>query len=417
MTIIYKILVTVSFFFFLYPISVAGLSANYSFVLFPVVYILATGKIKIPNQESLMFICLFTLIFAIASIYQYEYYDRGFRRGISFVIFMSIFSYMFIPIDKKMVEAFKISIVSVSLYFSVHSIYLFFMHGGSGLGLEQAKNLVGSQRVGFIYLLAIWLAYYYVGQKKWHLVFKYTILLILVAGLLLTYSRSSIISLIGSFGIFTLYNCLKWIARPNLKLLGKGLVSIMAVTLLIWLTYLIIPRVFTFFELRLFEYISDHSAVIADLTNPLSSGGTRIVILGKIFDFITQNPFTGSGFLGVWILSETLSGSAHNQLADVLFRTGILGFGAYIYLIFRMLQFLYLNERALFWGLTGLLIYGTLHETFKESQGGFVLAFLLGMMNQSLIGKNRFAQESVSNDFSVTDRSYSLGIKSNYIPT
>ena len=30
----------------------------------------------------------------------------------------------------------------------------------------------------------------------------------------------------------------------------------------------------------------------------------------------------------------------------------------------------------------GVLIYGLFHETFKLSQGAFVLAFLLGMMNQ-----------------------------------
>ena len=40
-------------------------------------------------------------------------------------------------------------------------------------------------------------------------------------------------------------------------------------------------------------------------------------------------------------------------------------------------------HEGLFWGVFAVLVYGLFHETFKESQGGFVAAFLIGMMAQS----------------------------------
>jgi O-antigen ligase len=104
-----------------------------------------------------------------------------------------------------------------------------------------------------------------------------------------------------------------------------------------------------------------------------------------------HNPLTGSGYLGVWIFEDDLFGSAHNQYADVLFRTGLFGFIAYLYMLYLLLRYLFTKDRALFWGLVSVLIYSLLHETFKESQGEFVLAILLGMMSQPLrkaIGDN-----------------------------
>ena len=115
--------------------------------------------------------------------------------------------------------------------------------------------------------------------------------------------------------------------------------------------------------------------------------GLRIVFLKEILEFVAYNPFTGSGFLGCWIIEidlphnpyKTLNCSAHNQYADVLFRTGLFGFGFYIYLLLRVLKYLRTTNRDLFFGLVGILIYGVVHETFKLSHGGSILTFLIGM--------------------------------------
>ena len=350
--------------------------------MLPLFYLLLFHKIKRPNKLFLLMMGWYALIFFIAAIYQNEFFDEGIRRIISFIIFMSLFSYMFVTIDNEMIESFKIAIVAIGLYFSLLSIYNYFMLGGSKLGFE-AKDIIGSQRFGFIYIMGIWLIYSYQRRGKLYLAIKYLILLILLIGLFLTFSRSSIVGLMGSVGFFVLIKIFIWFKRPRLPLLAKALFSIIVICLLIVLLHEIVPVSFTFYQERLFSFLMDSSVVADNLNNPEASGGTRVYILGKIFEYSLHNPLTGSGYLGVWIFHDYLFGSSHNQYADVLFRTGLYGFLAYIYLLLLLIKFLYTNDKALFWGLIGVLFYGMFHETFKESHGAFVLAFLLGMMSQS----------------------------------
>ena len=92
------------------------------------------------------------------------------------------------------------------------------------------------------------------------------------------------------------------------------------------------------------------------------------------------NPVTGGGYLGVWVLFDELSGSAHNQYLDILFRTGIIGFIIYIYLLYLIIITLKKFDKSLYWGVLGVVIYGFFHETFKLSQGAFVFSFLLGVV-------------------------------------
>jgi hypothetical protein len=47
---------------------------------------------------------------------------------------------------------------------------------------------------------------------------------------------------------------------------------------------------------------------------------------------------------------------------------------------------------GLFWGYIGVIIYGFFHETFKESHGGFILAFLIGMLNKTRLEQDRQMQ-------------------------
>ena len=115
------------------------------------------------------------------------------------------------------------------------------------------------------------------------------------------------------------------------------------------------------------------------LDDPRYSEGYRIFILSKIVDFVLINPVTGSGFLGCWVLFDTGSCSTHNQYTDVLFRTGFIGFLIYIYILLRILKYLKKMHNDLFFGLIGVLIYGLFHETFKLSQGAFILSFLFAM--------------------------------------
>lgn len=77
---------------------------------------------------------------------------------------------------------------------------------------------------------------------------------------------------------------------------------------------------------------------------------------------------------------DDLKCSAHNQYSDILFRTGLIGFCFYMYILYQIYKFLRDNHPDLLYGYIGILFYGFFHETFKLSQGGFIIAFLLGAM-------------------------------------
>jgi O-antigen ligase len=362
----------------LYPISVDGNSINYSFALFPVISMLLYGKLRKPPNIVLLIVSLFTLIFFLATIYQFEFIGLGHRRLVSFVLFMTLFSFVFVKVDSEMIAAFKIAIVVVSVYFSLISISTFLWASAVGPIGYEAKDLVGSQRYGFIYLLALWIIFLSWQSGKLFAMGKYLVMGVVLAGMFLTFSRSSLVALMVGVGLFVFVSQYRWFVRPTTSGIIRGIVGIAAVCLLVFLIYHYLPLTFVFYNERLFELLGSGS-LAANLEDPLTSEGTRIHIFKTILDFVIANPLTGSGYLGVWVLPDAFAGSAHNQYTDVLLRTGFIGFFAYCFLIFRVLKHLSLCERALFWGFISILVYGLFHETFKESQGGFILAFLMGM--------------------------------------
>jgi len=383
-----KAFLVLYFFICLFPFSIDvggdGVSANYSFILFPGIIALASGKIPLPSETFRKVMILYVFVFMLATIYQFSYVQFFDRRVISFILFMSIFVYMFIKIDSQMVQSFKFAIVAIAIVFSLHTAFLYFSLGGADLGYE-AKGDVGSQRYGFVFVLAIWLLLHYLPQSKFLSVLKFVGLLVLGAGLLLTFSRSGIVAIIGSLGLYITYNILRWFKSPTLPKIryiftAAFVIFILSIIILLLYKYVSVP--FDYYLQRLFSLKQASGEDTFNLSNPEDSEGYRVFMFYKVMEFITYNPFTGSGYLGVWILFPDLSGSAHDQYLDVLFRTGILGFSAYVFLLYCLLRFLHLREPGLFWGVIGILIYGLFHETFKLSQGTFILAFLLGMLVQ-----------------------------------
>ena len=392
-----KVFLALCFFIFLIPFSTNingdGISINYTYILFPVIVMLALGKIRLPDVIFLVIILLYSLVFLLTTIYQYSYFDFFDRRVFSFFIFISMFFYMFIVIDSQMVESFKIAIIAIAIYSSLAAVFLYLLAGAGDLGFT-AKGVVGSQRFGFVYIMAICLLLNYSPQKKSLVLLKIFVMLVVAVGLILTFSRSGIVSILGCFVIYMTGNILGWFKRMHplkIKFVIKAAFSITIVSIITLLIYKIFPVPFNFYLERLFtlNQESGASTYTYDFYDPESSEGFRVYMFFEILNFISKNLFLGSGFLGVWILFDDKSGSAHNQYLDVLFRTGILGFIAYIFLIYRLLRFLYLKDTGLYWGLIGILIYGFVHETFKLSHGAFILSFLLGMVVQHRSGKPR----------------------------
>lgn len=385
-SLIKQLFFTCLFITFLYPFSISiaggGASANYFFVLLPVVVFIIKGRAKLPGKNITSMIVMFVVIFFISTIYQYEFYQFVDRRIISFILFMSMFSYMFMKIDPEMVKAFKLAIVCISVYFILGSLNTYFSLGGAELG-SAGKSSVGSQRYGFVYLFAFWILVLYRPRVRILNIVRLAGIFVVAAGLLLTFSRSSVVALLGGLIFYSLdphsngapirkLSSNRFYGRLILLILGFGVLALALERFL--------PATFDFYSQQLFSLTTGSGDPVFVLDDPDYSEGYRIYILQKILEFVSLNPFTGAGFLGVWVMFDDLSGSAHNQYTDMLFRTGVFGLAAYILLLSSLFRYLRSEHQGLFLGFFSVLIYGLFHETFKESQGGFLLAFLLGMM-------------------------------------
>ena len=366
-------------------------SSNYLFALYPLMMILYKNKITIPHTYILSVIFLYIFIFFVSVLTQMElsqFYDR---KLASFFIFMTIFSYLFISIDTAQISAFKISIVLASFLMMAPSVHGFFSSGIDSFGFE-AKGLFGSQRYGFIYIMAFWIVYLYKPIKiPWAFLLKYLALMLIIAGILLTFSRSSVVAWLLSLVAYVFYDSIF-----SKKKFTKKIKWLLAFIFTFFCAYLLIdlyaPLLIKFFNVTFFSKLLDTDSNGFDLYNSSGSEGYRVYMFEKIMKFITTNPFTGSGFLGVWILFDNLSGSAHNQYTDVLFRTGVFGFIIYTLLIKRVATYLFECDKSLFFGFIGVLVYGLFHETFKLSQGGFLLAFLLALAFQKKPGLPPFSR-------------------------
>jgi O-antigen ligase len=365
----------------LLPVTIESISVNYSFLIVILLEVLVVKTLERPSLWLQYSMVLFFSIFAIATVLQYEFHPEAPRRLASFLLFMSMFAFTFVRITDTSIRAFKVAVVVMSLCLCLLSMYKFVSMGVVIAG-EEEKNEIGSQRIGFLYLMAFWLIYTTNVGRFLSLAFlgRALGLAVVLVGLLLTFSRSSLVALVLSAIAYYLVEFARFAIKPSKAALSRIVERITSLVILSVLMYMTFPGIFDFFAERLGEWLLDPEVRDADLDDPSASGGTRAVIARTVIDFVLQYPLTGSGFLGIWIATKDFVGSAHNQYLDVLFRTGVLGFGLYVWIILRVSWNLYRRDQALFWGFLGCLLYGVFHETFKESHGAFLLAFLIGML-------------------------------------
>lgn len=383
------ILTIVLFCVSLLPLSYDGDSCNYLYVLFPFSVILLNKHVTLPPAKILAACFLYIAIFIASSLYQEDSLDFFSRRVISFLLFMSIFSFCFIEINEKTKDNFMLAVTLTAVAYSLFSVIKFFIMGGISLG-PSAKDIVGSQRYGFVLTFAFWIALLS-DKKSYNNFVRLAFILCLSLGILLTFSRASIAAMILSFSLYTLWSITQIASgKKNSHSRSTFLVFLIPIGGLV-IGWLFVPTAFSFFHERLFALISDKTSTMQHLADANTSEGTRIFIWQHIIDFIMIHPLTGSGFLGVWTLNlfGDYSGSAHNQYMDVLFRTGLVGLATYLLMIYYVMKSSWKLDKRIFWGLSSILAYGLFHETFKESQGSFLLTFMLGWMASNSRQKDR----------------------------
>jgi|TARA_B110000196_G_C21148262_1_gene667934 hypothetical protein len=367
------------FTFFLMQLNFLNSSANFLYLAPPLFLIFTSKKIQIPHIDFQIAFIIYTAIFVIAALLQPMFWPDIFRKLVSFIIFMTAFLYTFINISDRMIAAFKIAIVFYISYLSFTNLLEYSAFGLAELG-SAAKNQVGNQRYGFLYILGFWITFFYQSHFKLFTALKFPLLILIGVGILLTFSRASIVGWLASTACFLFI-----VFGANFRITFKGLLlsifSVFMIILALMYTdaYLYIEYPVEYFLDSLFSLRSKDGSATFDIANPESSEGFRIFLMKTILIFIGSWPLTGSGFMGIWILFEDRVGSAHGQFNDVLFRTGIIGMAIYLYLLQRLGSFLRKRDMGLFLGLIGILFYGLFHETFKLAHGAFVLAFLFGM--------------------------------------
>jgi hypothetical protein len=278
----------VLFYLFITPFSLAingqGVSANYLFVFFPIVSLLINREISWPPRSALFFMAILGLIFLVGSINQIDQYDLILRRSASFVIFISIFAFMFVSIDSDMIRAFKLTIVLFTLYESSLVLFKFISVDGNNIGY-YAKGLLGSQRIGFIYIIAFWLIALFKTQNKAFKVAKFFALYLVLIGTLLTYSRSCVVGLFGSLSLYFIYIFIytykdtRSITTSLLKLSSK----VLYLTLLLSLFILFFKGPVNFYFAKIYTY-----AFTSVSATPKISKDT-IIYHAKIDELVAKN--------------------------------------------------------------------------------------------------------------------------------
>jgi O-antigen ligase len=383
-------LLTAVFTLCLWPVSVGEYSVNYAFMLVPVAYALVQRRIARPPAWIVAALAYYGVILALALLLDPEPQVLGLRRLVSFGLFVSSFAFVFVPVTPLFQRSFKAALVAVSLLLSLLGIVTLARAGWTEVGFD-AKDLVGSQRVGFIYIPAIWLVYLSQPAHPPGRVLKWVAVFILGVGLLITFSRSSIVAFAVTVLLRIVSTQARWWRAPSLRGVVRAVGSLVALAALVAVLYSVFPVVFEFFNVRLVGFLSDPAAVEANLGEPETSEGTRVFIATHILQYVAAHPLTATGYLGIWTLADANSGSAHNQYLDVLLRTGIGGLLVYLGLLAGIFRNLQRHERALWYGFAGVLAYGFFHETFKESQGACLLAFLIGLLAETMRAREALA--------------------------
>jgi O-antigen ligase len=373
--IIKKNLFVLLFLIFLFPYSIDinsdKVSINYLFITFPLFLIIINNKIYKPNIKIffLLFIYIFLLVFNLI----YEINDTHFfvRKFLSFLVFISIFVFIFIKITQYWIDCFKFSIVFFSILMSLYSFYnFFFIYEDLHFGL---KETIGSQILGFVYIFGIWINFFLNYVKK-YLFVKYFITIVILFGLLNLFTKAAIITLILSFFFYLFINVKKIFSYKNFFFF-----------ILFFIFIGIIIYLFFFNTIEKYYLFYSYQFQSITFSNPLSSESERLKLFLNVFKNLDLiNFFFGSGYLGIWMLDENIKNNSHNQYLDVFFRTGTIGLLCYFYLIYLILKSLKKNNLGLFYGFVSILIYSLFINTFKLSHGAFILSFLIGICNDDL---------------------------------
>jgi len=349
-----------------------GVSASYFFLLLLIFHV---RKVVI-SVSALPYFFVFTVIF-LAGFPELILQDFNYqiRTIASFLAFISPLFLLFVKFEKKDMTIFTYATILSCIGISMQSIMGFLIHGT--LNVFRLKGLIGSQRYGFILCLGFFLTLYHTRIRPLP---KFFIASIITMGMALTFSRSTVVALFAALAVQLFSNFPKSVivhSKFKMTTLSSAFLLSSLFVLTVFYLYEDILRIWNFFNTNLIESFLDGRMAAARF-DPASSEGYRIYIFKQIMEYISDHPFFGSCYSGLYLLFAEYGGEAsvHNQYMDVLLRTGLIGFGFYIFLLFKLMKFYWKECHEIFYGLVAILVYGLVHETFKLGYGAFIFGFL-----------------------------------------
>lgn len=350
----------------LIPISLSTEQATGVYINYFYAFLLFLPFIKYRfSKVGMYLVTIYTLVFLMGLVKMLTndfYYAQ--RVTFSYIVFVIPFMITFIKIEDNYFEKFKQAVIWGSVFYSVFQIYQLLNIGYQG-DFHKTKELIGSNRFGFIVIFAFFVLLF---EKNFKFGYKVFFLALMIVGLTLTFSRSSIVA----FGVAVIVMTVMNFRKININYLLGAFIFCLIVAFIFSGT--IIGQIIDFFSNWLLSYDK------YNLTSQQSSEGYRFYVLGQILKYLTTNPLFGSNYAGLYLLYDEyreLGASAHNQYTDVLLRTGLVGFITYLFVLLKITKYYLRTNPGVFFGLVGILTYGMFHETFKMAHGSLIFAFLL----------------------------------------
>ena len=347
------------------PFYIGSLSVNYLFLLLPFWMLLTGRTIKKPPKWLIFCMVFYAGLFLLGVLTNVlEGQQTNLRSLSSFLLFFSMFALVFFEFSQKEFRIFKLAIVINAIVASLTAIFVFYSAGGNEVGFAQ-KDIVGSQRYGFMYAISFMILILDRELLRLNASIRCLLVGLVVFGVLLTFSRAAVLSVGVAVAIclaVEFFNEVRGgVGVAFARLVNRSFLFVLPIVVAL----VVMPLPLKFYSGHLFEryvsFVSDfvfessgsmqrfesgettsgfsksdtdevnengnsHSEIVADVLNEKGSEGTRVVLLKMIVAHVAQNPILGSQYLGVWSLPNSPSGSSHNQYFDVLLRTGVLGF-------------------------------------------------------------------------------------------
>ncbi len=356
-------------------IGVSGVSISYFFLL---IFLFPYRRMVLTEPAAAILVVYATVYLAGAPTLLTADPNYGIRTTASFLAFMAPLLLLLVKFEERDLDLFKSAVVWAAVYYSLSSLYVYAT--SNAFSVFTLKLIVGSQRYGFVLLLAFFIACY---SKQLKGLVKALVIALIFFGALLTFSRATLVALAGA-GLFAMFTA-RWRVRSKFRRYLRwstvihSLLFVVAIIAVVIVAAESLGDYWSFIDQRLITPALTGQLLSAFWSlNYQSSEGARAYLTNLILDYLAVHTWTGSNFAGLYLIYDELNGrgSAHNQYTDVFFRTGVIGFALYLWMLSRIVVF-FRHDRAILVGLVAVLIYGIFHETFKLGHGGFLFGFLL----------------------------------------